>query len=176
MDPASTRDGRFSAVVVAPPTTPLKVGELAGLPVPALAADDAVVWLWTTGPGLAEALAALNSWGFEYETTVTWFRTEKVPGRRFEETTLHCLVGVRGNCPAPATWGTTAMWEQGVTDYPNLAKFHRLVEGACPGAKVELFARRGRPGWNCRTRRPNRRTWSIFPEPGVPSGPGGSTP
>src|SRR5262249_748690 len=44
--------GRFPAVVVAPPPTPLSREEMAKLPVGDLAAPDAVLFLWTTNQRL----------------------------------------------------------------------------------------------------------------------------
>lgn len=38
------------------------------------AGEDAVLFLWATSPKLAEALAVLSAWGFEYRTCAVWVK------------------------------------------------------------------------------------------------------
>jgi hypothetical protein len=46
----------------------MALDELKALPVDALAADDAVLFMWATWPNLRDALALIEAWGFEYKT------------------------------------------------------------------------------------------------------------
>jgi MT-A70 len=54
------------------PTMPLE--EICALPVPNVATDDAVLFMWTTAPLLQEAFEVLAAWGFEYKTNVVWVK------------------------------------------------------------------------------------------------------
>jgi N6-adenosine-specific RNA methylase IME4 len=139
--------GRFSAVVVAPPETPLSREEMARLPVGDLAAPDAVLFLWTTNQRLPEALEAVKDLGFRYSTLVTWARAECERGEWLWEQTTQCIVAGRGSPTPTLAKGTTAVWQNSVRDYGDFTNFHDMVNDVCPGLKVELFARRGRPGW-----------------------------
>ena len=42
--------------------------DIKGLNVEALAADDSILWLWTTNAHLPLAFEVVNTWGFEYKT------------------------------------------------------------------------------------------------------------
>lgn len=44
------------------------------LPVPVLAADDCLLWLWATNPMLPQAFEVLDAWGFTFATAGTWVK------------------------------------------------------------------------------------------------------
>lgn len=46
----------------------LETNKIAGIPVKDIAADDAVLFLWTTFPRIFEAQQVIKSWGFSYRT------------------------------------------------------------------------------------------------------------
>ena len=49
---------------------------LAALPVPELAADDCVLFLWAVDPLLDQAFDLIRAWGFVYKTVgFTWVKT-----------------------------------------------------------------------------------------------------
>jgi len=48
--------------------------DIAALPVPILAADDCLLWLWATNPMLPQALGVLQDWGFVFKTAGTWVK------------------------------------------------------------------------------------------------------
>ena len=50
----------------------MELGEIKALPVRSWAAKKAVLYLWTTVPHLAQALAVMPAWGFTYKSNFVW--------------------------------------------------------------------------------------------------------
>jgi N6-adenosine-specific RNA methylase IME4 len=125
----------------------MSVNEIKALPVGGLAAPDAILWLWTTNAHLADAFDVLRAWGFCYKTMLTWGKSRFGTGDWLRGQTEHCLLGVRGRPRVRLTNQSTLLLAPARGHSQKPQEFYELVEGLCPGAKVELFARRQRPGW-----------------------------
>ncbi len=122
-------------------------------PVQDIAADDCALFLWATVPMLPDALRVMASWGFAYKSHMIWKKDRVGTGYWFRNQHELLLVGVRGErLPAPAM-GTqfTSVLESAVGEHS--AKPHavyEVIEAYFPTLpKIELNARRGRPGWKC---------------------------
>lgn len=131
------------------PTSP--VDAICARPVESIAADDCVLFLWATAPMMPQALDVMRAWGFEYKSQVIWRKDRIGTGYWFRNVHELLLVGTRGNVPAPAM-GTQF---ESVIDAPVGAhsqkpdKFYELIESYFPNLpKIELNARRARPGWD----------------------------
>ena len=132
----------------------MTVGEIAELPVARLAADTAFLFLWTVNKYVEDAYDVARAWGFRPVTLLTW--TKKPvgmgPGGHFASTTEHIVYARRGSSTPefgrkrihPSTW----------FDWPKEAhsvkpeQFQDLIESEFPAPRLELFARRHRPGWD----------------------------
>lgn len=141
----------------------MKLPELVALPVADLAADDCVLLMWATWPKLGEAaLPLISAWGFQYVTGFPWVKLNAPPRPR--------LIGDMSVKPA---WGT-GYWIRGATeplliarrgkpslpDNPPIGILCKRMEHSrkpdsvyeygemFPGPRIELFARRRRPGWD----------------------------
>lgn len=115
-----------------------------------LAADDSVLFLWATVPMLPQALEAMAAWGFAYRSHFVWVKDRMGTGywNRNEHELL--LVGVRGSVPAPAMgeqFGSVIEAPVGAhSEKPDCV--YELIEAYFPTLpKIELNARRARPGW-----------------------------
>lgn len=150
----------------------LTVAELQRLPINLLAADPSVLALWCPAALVPDGLAVLQAWSFDYKGVFTWVKTtrsgvaagsdaEEIPadaslafgmGRQFRAATEHALLGTRGipgPVPAPKS-------ERNVILHPALPHSQKpeglqdALDRMYPGARrLELFARRVRPGWVC---------------------------
>ena len=60
------------------------------------AADDAVLWCWTTHRFLPAAFPLLAAWGFEYKVTMTWVKDRLGVGSWLRSDSEFCLLAVRG--------------------------------------------------------------------------------
>lgn len=124
-------------------------------PVAAIAAKDAVLWLWATAPMLPQALAVMKAWGFEYKTHRIWRKTRSGDGRGsgYWFTGEHelVLVGTRGAIPAPATAVGPSVFDAPAGRHSAKPEcIAEMIEQLYPNLpKIELN-RRGapRPGWD----------------------------
>jgi N6-adenosine-specific RNA methylase IME4 len=119
--------------------------------VPSIAADDCVLFLWATVPMLPQALEVMEAWGFDYRSHVIWFKPIAGTGYWFRNKHELLLVGVKGDVPAPAMgtqWGSLMTGEAGRHSAKPDWQYH-LAEMFYPNLpKIELNARRCRPGWD----------------------------
>ncbi len=121
--------------------------ELCELPVAGLAADDSILWLWTTNAHMREAYAVLDAWGFNAKTILTWVKDRFGTGDWLRGQTEHCLMAVRGK-PLVTLRGQSTVLHAPLRAHSQKPDgFYDLVESLCPGSKCELFARQKRPGW-----------------------------
>ena len=117
------------------------------LPIPTLAAPNAILWLWSTNAHLPEAFAIVDHWGFTYKTLLTWDKMRFGTGDWLRGQTEHCLLCVRGKPPIMLTNESTLVQEMRTRHSKKPEAFYARVEQLCPGSKVELFAREPRDGW-----------------------------
>jgi N6-adenosine-specific RNA methylase IME4 len=62
----------------------MALADICALPVRDIAAEDAVLLLWTTWPMLRDAFAVIDAWGFEYVTGLPWVKVEEIPTRTLD--------------------------------------------------------------------------------------------
>ena len=113
-------------------------------------ADDAVVFMWTSGPQLLNSIAIVKGWGFEYKTYSGWDKEVEGTGYSCRSRLELILIATKGNIPAPVpgeqlpqlfrakrgkhSEKPDVVYEEIARLYPNLSK-------------LEMFARKPRPGW-----------------------------
>lgn len=59
----------YKVIVATPPWDKMSVEDVCRLPVADLASPNCALWLWTDNTHLADAVAALRVWGFEYRSS-----------------------------------------------------------------------------------------------------------
>lgn len=121
--------------------------------------DNALLFLWTTGPYLMKANDVIESWGFEYVTVAfSWFKTDKegerfriLPGNYTGSNVEWCLLGRRGKALKPAVKLIGQAFEMPVgrhSEKPIEVPF--WISRMYPKqTKLEMFARANRewPTW-----------------------------
>ena len=125
----------------------MSVEEICALPVADLAHRDCILWLWTTNAFMAEAYRCLDAWGFSAKTILTWDKERIGIGHWLRNVTEHCLVAVRGKPVVNLTNQSTLIKEPRREHSRKPEGFYKLVEGLCPGSKLEMFSRQAREGW-----------------------------
>ena len=130
----------------------LKMKQLKQLDVNSIAADDCILFLWTTGPQLANAVELGEAWGFEYKTVAfVWDKMVHNPGRYTLSQTEFVLAFKKGKFPTP----------RGARNIRQLLSVHRgkhsekpieVIDGITKmfpsQEKIELFARKNYFGWD----------------------------
>jgi N6-adenosine-specific RNA methylase IME4 len=119
--------------------------------VASIAAPDCALFLWATAPMMPQALEVMLAWGFEYKSQ--WLWDKEVPGSGYWNRNRHelLLVGTRGAvpCPAQGTQYSSVMVERKRAHSVKPEWAYELIESHFPNLpKIELFARRARPGWD----------------------------
>jgi N6-adenosine-specific RNA methylase IME4 len=124
--------------------------EICELPVPQLATDDAVLFLWATSSKLAECMTVIEAWGFSYRTCLVWVKDKIGMGYYCRQQHELLLIATRGQPPTPPESARPAS----ILSAPRREhsrkpdEAYALIERMYPElARIELFARGTRPGW-----------------------------
>lgn len=137
------------------PTMTLR--EICDLPVEAVVADTAHLYLWVPNALLPEGLEVMRHWGFTYKSNIIWSKIRKDggPDRRgvgfyFRNVTEILLFGVRGKNARTLKLGRTqeniiSTQKREHSRKPD--EQYPLIEGCSPGPRLEMFARGPRLGW-----------------------------
>lgn len=129
------------------PYPTMDIEEIKAMPVGEIAADDAILWLWTTNAHLRVAFDVVEAWGFEYRTLLTWVKDRMGTGEWLRGQTEHCMLAVRGKPVFLHGNHTTVLQAPRREHSRKPEEFFKLLNSTCPGEKVELFCRQSRSGW-----------------------------
>lgn len=136
--------------------------EILALPVSALAAPAAHLWLWTTDAHLELAARCAKTWGFEVHASVVWVKTaageealpEPLPRRGVGNYVIHahelCLFATRGepHTVEPAMRPLSVFYAPRGQHSAKPGHIHDWAERISPAPRVEMFARQQRFGWD----------------------------
>jgi N6-adenosine-specific RNA methylase IME4 len=130
----------------------MSTGEIEAMPVAQLAAENCDLYLWTTSKYLPAAFGVLEAWGFKYCQTLTWCKTPMGTGQGglYCPTTEFLLLGRKGKMPTGKTRKDSTWWNVKRTGKHSKKPefFQDLIEQMSDWPRIELFARRTRPGWD----------------------------
>lgn len=130
----------------------LKLKQLKKLNIPSIADEDCLLFMWTTGPQLANSIELGEAWGFEYKTVAfVWNKMVHNPGRYTLSQTEFVLAFKKGRFPQP----------RGARNIKQMVEVRRGVHSQKPAEviegitkmfptqkKIELFARNNYEGWD----------------------------
>jgi N6-adenosine-specific RNA methylase IME4 len=120
-------------------------------PVADIAADDCVLFLWTTNQHLRIAIEVMETWGSTYKSNYCWGKDRISLGRWQRGKHELLLIGTRGNppCPAPGTQRESLISAPKGEHSAKPKIFLQMIEEYFPTLqKVELNCRGfARPGW-----------------------------
>jgi N6-adenosine-specific RNA methylase IME4 len=138
----------------------LDISQIKKLPLGAVADDNCIMALWVPSAFLEAGLEVMNCWGFDYRQLWIWGKTSKN-----DPTKLAFGMGRLGrNCHEPCLIGVKGKYTKFLENHSqrNLLMHPPLKHSQKPEAlqdslelmfpqwnKLELFARRDRPGWTC---------------------------
>lgn len=142
--------------------------QIKAMPVKDLAAKDAHLFIWTTGPCLQQTFEVIEAWGFRYSAVAfTWVKLK----RSFDalqlrvlptlESDLHvglglttrknaefCLLARRGNARREAKNVREIILSPVREHSRKPDEVYSRVQRYCTGPYLELFGRQSRPGWD----------------------------
>jgi N6-adenosine-specific RNA methylase IME4 len=148
----------------------LGISDIAALPVKEIAAPDAHLFMWVTGPFLQHAFTIMDAWGFRYSgVAFTWVKLKRsfnplqlrvLPtaehdlhvglGFTTRKNAEFCLLGRRGNAKRAAKNVREIILDPVREHSRKPESFRDRVEAYVgPDVRIaELFARSSRAGWS----------------------------
>lgn len=136
----------------------LTMDEIATLPISAIAAQTAHLYLWVPNALLPDGLRVMSAWGFEYKTNIVWHKLRKDGGSDgrgvgfyFRNVTEMILFGIRGKNARTLQPGRRQVNYLGTRKREHSRKpdeQYEIIEACSPGPWLELFARGKRNGWD----------------------------
>lgn len=126
------------------------IEDICSLEVANICTDNAILFLWASTPMLKKALQVMESWGFDYRTSMVWVKPSIGPGQWVRQRHELLLIGIKGSIPTPE--GSNK--PDSVIEYPRQEHskkpevIYQIVEKMYPLLpKVELYSRNQRDGW-----------------------------
>lgn len=135
----------------------MTLDDICDLPVEAIAAARAHLYLWVPNALLPEGLRVMDQWGFKYKSNLIWYKVRKDggPDRRgvgfyFRNVTEVLLFGVRGKDvrtldPGRSQENVFVSRKREHSRKPD--EQYGVIEACSWGPRLEMFARGARKGW-----------------------------
>ncbi|SIS54178.1 MT-A70 family methyltransferase [Paracoccus saliphilus] len=135
----------------------MTLDDICDLPVEAIAAARAHLYLWVPNALLPEGLRVMDQWGFKYKSNLIWYKVRKDggPDRRgvgfyFRNVTEVLLFGVRGKDvrtldPGRSQENVFVSRKREHSRKPD--EQYDVIEACSWGPRLEMFARGAREGW-----------------------------
>ena len=130
---------------VASPYPEMSIPEIGAIKLPA--ANNCILWLWTTHRFIWDAKELLSDWGFEYKAILVWDKQKMGMGEWLRMQCEFCLLGIKGK----------PLWEsKSLRDFVSEARtehsakptaFYEMINNNFVGSKLDYFSRKERKGW-----------------------------
>ncbi len=151
----------------------MTIEQIKALRVAEVSEKNALLFLWTTNPFLADGTAVdvARAWGYTPKTVLTWAKVQSdgatpsmKTGHWFRSASEHIIFAVRGKVRRPVGFEAMPTWRPH-RRLPHSVKpdlFHEIAEKTVPdGRYLEMFARRP----------PRSDRWAVWGNE-LPEGPG----
>ena len=116
------------------------------------AAENCLMFMWTSSPHMAEAIEVAKAWGFSYSTVgFVWDKQKPNVGYYTMSQVELCLIFKKGKIPLPrGSRGVRQFLSEAKREHSRKpAEIRRRIEEMFPTqTKLEMFARTSAPGWD----------------------------
>ena len=136
------------------PYPEMSLDEIATISLPA--ADDCVLWFWTTHRFMRHSFAILDGWGFRDVMIVTWVKDRMGLGSWLRSQSEFCIMAVKGTPTIDLTNQTTIIHGPLREHSRKPDEFYDMVDSLCIGRKLDFFSRSPRKGWEQYGNEPNK--------------------
>lgn len=129
--------------------------EIRDIPIKNIAGRDCVLFLWITTPLKSTIMKAgiVESWGFNYKTSLYWNKNNNGLGFWFRNAVEECLICTRGKVTPFRSSLPNLFTAKPTRHSEKPEKFFEIIEPIIEkwdlNPKIELFARKKRDGWDC---------------------------
>lgn len=127
----------------------MTLDELLALPIPA--APDCALFMWSTAPMLRNAIRLMEAWGFDYKSEIVWVKDKIGLGHWSRSQHEPLLIGSRGTIPAPTPGDQvpSVLFAPRSEHSEKPEAIAEMIGKLYPNTpRLEMFARRSRPGWD----------------------------
>jgi N6-adenosine-specific RNA methylase IME4 len=133
------------------PYPTMSLEQIFALPVASLLHEDTILWVWTTNLFMRHAYTALDHWGLQERTILTWDKDRFGNGDWLRGQTEHAIMAVRGKPIVTLTNQSTLLRAPWRGHSVKPVEFYELVESLCPAPRyADLFSRhRHNDKWDC---------------------------
>lgn len=112
------------------------------------AAENCVLFLWTTHQFIWDAKELLDTWGFKYRCMLVWDKKQIGMGNLIRMQCEFCLVAIKGNPVFKDVHDIRDLIEEPRREHSRKPdEFYSLVNRLCTGRKLDYFSRESREGW-----------------------------
>jgi len=111
------------------------------------AADNCVLWLWTTHKFMRYSFDLLDKWGFRDVAILTWSKDKMGLGSWLRSQSEFCIMAVKGSPKVNLTNQTTILNAPMREHSRKPDEFYEMVDRLCVGYKIDWFSRENREGW-----------------------------
>lgn len=111
------------------------------------AADDCVLFLWTTHAFLKDSFEIMENWNFDYKATLVWDKVKMGIGRTIRMQVEFCLIGIKGNPIINGSAERDIITEPRREHSRKPEAFYEMVDRMCIGNKLDYFSRNNRNNW-----------------------------
>lgn len=130
----------------------IKLKQLKELNIESISDNNCLLFMWTTGPQMANSIELGEAWGFEYKTVAfVWDKMVHNPGRYTLSQTEFVLAFKKGKFPQPRGARNVRQFIQ-VHRGEHSVKPVEVIDGITKmfptQEKIELFARNKYDGWD----------------------------
>ena len=111
--------------------------------------EDCILLMWAVAPKLDLALEVMSGWGFSFKTSAVWDKEKLGMGYWFRGQHELLLVGTKGDVspPLPEARRSSVFREARGEHSRKPLCVYEWIEEAFPGAKLEMYCREARAGW-----------------------------
>ena len=111
------------------------------------AAEDCILFLWTTHKFMRYSFEVLDKWGFREVAIITWVKDRIGLGSWLRSQSEFCIMAVKGSPKVTLTNQSTVVYGLMREHSRKPDEFYKMVESLCTGRKLDYFAREKREGW-----------------------------
>ena len=135
----------------------ISMDKIKALPIPELAEENCVLFLWTTFPYLEDQIKLFKHWGFKYKTLgFSWIKTNLKAGTPFFGVGYYaksncevCLMGIKGKMkPVSNKISSVIIAPRRKHSQKPEEVREKIVELFGDVPRIELFAREKTEGWD----------------------------
>jgi len=130
----------------ASPYPEMSLEELSELELPA--ADNCVLFLWTTHKFMRYSFGLIDIWGFKEVAIITWVKNRIGLGEWLRSQSEFCIMCIKGKPTVNLSNQTTVINGPMREHSRKPDEFYHMVDSLCIGRKLDYFSREKREGWD----------------------------